>query len=83
MSDRDGWEPYDPDVGYRKAFCDVRLRDGSIVRGRWPNAGKFGPGMPGASTEFIPERRVAEVCYLDEAEWERRMEASRAPRREG
>lgn len=33
------WSKYDPTKGYEKAMQDVKLKNGDILYGCWPNAG--------------------------------------------
>lgn len=37
------WQPFDAKFDYWKAFYDVKLPDGRIIKHCWPNADKMNP----------------------------------------
>ena len=39
--DPDKWVDYQPHQQRPKQFCDIELRDGTIIEGCWPNADTF------------------------------------------
>jgi hypothetical protein len=55
----DEWLPY---TEYEKQECDIKLKDGTIVKHCYPNAGSFSP-MCADSIEPIDESQVAEIMY--------------------
>ena len=58
----DQWIPY---KFYEKNECDIKLKDGTIIKHVYPNAGKFGAvcGKPFQRMMPIPESEVAEIMY--------------------
>lgn len=54
----DTWLPY---TEYEKHECDIKLKDGTILRHAWPNAGKFN-GICDKQFE-VHESEVAEIMY--------------------
>lgn len=55
----DIWLPY---TEYEKQECDIKLKDGTIVKHCYPNAGEFSP-MCADSIQSVPEEQVAEIMY--------------------
>ena len=59
----DQWLPY---TQYEKHECDIKLKDGTIVKHVYPNAGKFtsvcGPTFQKRIT--VDEKDVAEIMYV-------------------
>ncbi len=54
------WLPYTGD--YEKQECDVKLKDGTILKHIWPNAGKFIEMCGKRRTALSSE--VAEIMYI-------------------
>ena len=57
------WIPY---TQYEKHECDIKLKDGTIVKHVYPNAGKF-QGVCGKTFQkrpVIDEKDVAEIMYI-------------------
>ena len=59
----DQWLPY---KGYEKHECDIKLKDGTIIKHVYPNAGKFSTvcGMTFHRLKPIPESEVVEIMYV-------------------
>jgi hypothetical protein len=65
----DQWLPY---KRYEKHECDIKLKDGTIIKHVYPNAGKFSvvcdhaPPWVSLSPKFvaIDEKDVAEIMYV-------------------
>ena len=55
----DEWLPF---TEYEKQECDIKLKDGTIVKHCYPNAGSFSP-MCADSIDPVPQERVAEIMY--------------------
>ena len=58
----DEWQPY---VEYEKAECDIKLKDGRIIKHLYPNAGKFNQCCGENRPEAISEGEVAEIMYRE------------------
>lgn len=58
----DQWLPYKI---YEKHECDIKLKDGTIIKHVYPNAGKFTAvcGKTFYRLPAIPESDVAEIMY--------------------
>lgn len=58
----DGWEQFDPKIGYRKAFCMVKNKYGRTFGPCWPNAGKF-LDFSGQTTQTILAEDIVQIAY--------------------
>jgi hypothetical protein len=58
----DQWLPY---KRYEKQECDIKLKDGKIIKHVYPNAGRFTAvcGKTFQRLPAIPESEVAEIMY--------------------
>lgn len=58
----DQWIPYKI---YEKHECDIKLKDGTIIKHVYPNAGIFAPvcGKTFQRIKPIPESDVSEIMY--------------------
>lgn len=54
------WIPY---TEYEKKECDIKLKNGKIVKHVYPNAGWF-EGCCGNNRKRVDENIVAEIMYL-------------------
>jgi hypothetical protein len=59
----DQWLPY---KNYEKHECDIKLKDGTIIKHVYPNAGQFQSvcGKTFERMKSIPESEVAEIMYV-------------------
>ena len=59
----DQWLPY---KNYEKHECDIKLKDGTIVKHVYPNAGKFTSvcGETFQKRITVDEKDVAEIMYV-------------------
>ena len=55
----DQWLPF---TQYEKNECDIKLKDGTIIKHLYPNAGLFN-GCCGKKRCYIHESEVAEIMY--------------------
>lgn len=58
------WQPYKMD--YDKFEYDIKLKDGRIIEGCYPNAGKFAP--LDEETDY-PENEIAEIRFTHNPKW--------------
>ena len=54
------WIPF---TEYEKSECDIKLKDGKIIRHVYPNAGIF-TGMCGTQRIEINQNEVSEIMYI-------------------
>jgi hypothetical protein len=63
MKNENAWQPFTPDFDYEKAFYDVLLPSGEIVKHCWPNAGwlntMFGTMRKWSGTDGVKVRLSA------------------------
>jgi len=55
----DEWIPY---TRYEKNECDIKCKDGNIIKHVYPNAGKFN-GVCGKNRVIVKEENVSEIMY--------------------
>jgi hypothetical protein len=56
------YEEWIPFTQYEKNECDIKLKDGTIVKHVYPNAGYFN-GCCGKQRCYIHENEVTEIMY--------------------
>lgn len=69
------WMPFDPEKGYAKFFADVRLKDGRMIKGLYPNGGTFNGTIDGLDGRIRLDE-IQEVFYHS---WQKIIDESDSP----